>query len=214
MANVFTIPGSFRHIKQRVLWKFEDNSLSDIPSNVLIKTWMPQNDILAHPNVKLFISHGGLFSTMESVNQGVPLLIVPFFGDQHRNGRRIEMAGYGKVVAYDDLSEPLLTDQITEMLSSNRYFDRARQLQLIWKDNIVQPMDEFIWWIEHVAKFRGAKHLKSHAIHLSLFSYLLIDVFAATFVILLIIVSVIIFGLRRLCCSAKNKKDQSSKKLQ
>lgn len=172
---------------------------------------MPQNDILAHPNVKLFVSHGGLFSTMESVDRGIPLLIVPFFGDQHRNARRIEMAGYGKVLAYDDLTETMLTEQITEMLSSNQYFDRAQQLHKIWKDNLVHPMDEFIWWIEHVAKFKGAEHLKSHAIHLSWFSYLLIDVFVITFVALLVIVYTIVFVLRKLCCSVKKKNDQSKK---
>ncbi|TMW39357.1 hypothetical protein DOY81_015563, partial [Sarcophaga bullata] len=43
-------------LKQKVIWKWED--LENTPgrsSNILYKKWMPQDDILAHPNIKLFI---------------------------------------------------------------------------------------------------------------------------------------------------------------
>lgn len=50
----------FGRLKQNVIWKFEDDSMPNIPSNVRIQKWLPQIDILAHPNVVLFITHGGL----------------------------------------------------------------------------------------------------------------------------------------------------------
>lgn len=49
---------AFSKLKQRVIWKFEDESYK-VPSNVLVKKWLPQSDILAHPNIVLFITHGG-----------------------------------------------------------------------------------------------------------------------------------------------------------
>lgn len=49
---------AFGKLKQRVIWKFEDESYK-VPSNVLVKKWLPQSDILAHPNIVLFITHGG-----------------------------------------------------------------------------------------------------------------------------------------------------------
>jgi hypothetical protein len=36
--------------------------------------WIPQNDILAHPNVLLFVSHGGLNGILESLFHGKPVL--------------------------------------------------------------------------------------------------------------------------------------------
>lgn len=54
--------------------------------------------------------------------------------------------------------------------------EKAKQTSAIFKDNIVHPMEEAMFWIEHVAKFKGAKHLKSHAANMSWFTYLLLDV--------------------------------------
>lgn len=142
----------------------------------MIRKWMPQNDILAHPNVVLFISHGGLFGTSESLYHGVPLLLVPFFGDQHRNAHRISLAGYGKFLVFDEVTKDLLSAKITEIISDKSYLIRARQTSAVFKDNLVHPLDEAMFWIEHVAKFKGAKHLKSHAVNLSWVSLLLIDV--------------------------------------
>lgn len=59
----------------------------------MIKKWLPQSDILAHPN-------GGLFGTFESVDRGIPLLIIPFFGDQSRNGHQVENVGYGRMLPH------------------------------------------------------------------------------------------------------------------
>jgi glucuronosyltransferase len=50
---------AFGKLKQKVLWKYENDTLPNKPSNVMISKWIPQRDILAHPNVKLFMTHGG-----------------------------------------------------------------------------------------------------------------------------------------------------------
>lgn len=57
----------FGSLKQRVLWKYEKDDLENLPSNLIISKWMPQMEILNHPNVVLFISLGGLFGTIEGL---------------------------------------------------------------------------------------------------------------------------------------------------
>lgn len=43
------------------LWKFENNeTIENLPKNICIKAWVPQSDVLAHPKLKAFITHGGL----------------------------------------------------------------------------------------------------------------------------------------------------------
>lgn len=170
---------------------------------------MPQPDILAHHNVKLFISHGGLFSTLESVDRGVPLLIVPFFGDQHRNGKRVENAGYGKVLPFYDITADTFGAAVNEMLAPKK-LQRAKEIQALWRDNMVDPMDTFVWWIEYVVKYKGAKHLKSHASEMCWFSYLLIDVFIASIAVVAGTIYLLYILLRKLLCrkqvSAAKKK--------
>lgn len=48
---------------------------------------------LVHPNVKLFISHGGVSGVYEAVDAGVPVLGFPLFYDQPRNIDNLVEAG-------------------------------------------------------------------------------------------------------------------------
>lgn len=46
-----------------------------------------------HPNVKLFISHGGVSGIYETVDAGVPVLGFPLFYDQFKNIDNLVNAG-------------------------------------------------------------------------------------------------------------------------
>lgn len=54
---------AFGKLKQRILWKWEEDVLPGQPKNVRLGKWLPQNDLLSHPKIKLFITHGGLLSS-------------------------------------------------------------------------------------------------------------------------------------------------------
>lgn len=111
----------FRKLKQRILWKFEEENLPDKPENLLISKWLPQSDILAHKNIKLFITHGGLLSTTEAVYRGVPIVGVPVFGDQNMNVARACKNGIGVKLELKQLSDDVAVfDAITSVLENDR----------------------------------------------------------------------------------------------
>lgn len=112
---------AFGKLKERVLWKWEDPDLPGKPANVMIRNWFPQEDILAHPNVKLFISHGGLLSVMETVYHAVPIIGIPIFGDHFVNMFRAQSAGYGLTVAFANITEESITWSIDEILNNDRF---------------------------------------------------------------------------------------------
>jgi MGT family glycosyltransferase len=69
-------------------------SLGTIPQNVIIAPYLPQLDVLAKS--KLFITHAGTGSVMESIWFGVPMIGIPQMPEQIMTAMRIEELGLGK----------------------------------------------------------------------------------------------------------------------
>jgi glucuronosyltransferase len=64
----------FGKLKQKVLWKWETEQMEDKPANVKLSKWLPQQDILAHKNTRLFVTHSGQSSTQETLCHGTPVV--------------------------------------------------------------------------------------------------------------------------------------------
>lgn len=198
---------TFRMLRQRVVWKYEIESaadIRDIPPNVMIRKWLPQSDILAHKNVLLFITHGGMFGNFEAISRGIPLLVIPFFADQHRNAFRVVKMGYGKSLNFRDMTKESLNEVLQEILLNSSYTNKAREMSAIYGDNLVNPLDEAMFWIEYVCRHRGAKHLKSHAVHMPTYKILLLDVIALTFIVGIFLIVLLFWLVKKLFRKSHN----------
>ena len=67
--------------------------LDPIPPNFRVHRAVPQLRLL--PLCTCFITHGGMGSVMEAIHCRVPMLVVPFYGDQMHNAQSVERAGLG-----------------------------------------------------------------------------------------------------------------------
>lgn len=72
-------------------------------------------------------------------------------------------------------------------------------------------MDKAVYWVEHVIKHKGAKHLKSQAPNLPFYQYMLLDVFAVFFLIISSVVFLIYLLLKKLITKLFKKSNKKIK---
>ncbi|XP_039437826.1 UDP-glucosyltransferase 2 [Culex pipiens pallens] len=168
---------SFARLPYRVLWKYEANAsmLNDLPSNVMLGRWLPQQDILGHRKLRAFVTHGGLLSMFETVYHGVPVVTMPVFCDHDANAAKAERDGYAIVLELETLTSDQLVRAIHRAIHDPKYRNDARYRQMLLKDQRNTPLETAIYWTEYVIRHNGAYHLQSPARNLTFFTYYGLD---------------------------------------
>ncbi|CAH1402285.1 unnamed protein product [Nezara viridula] len=200
---------AFGKLKQRVLMKADEDTLPGKPDNVRLAKWLPQASILGHPNLRAFISHGGLHGILEGTYHGVPIIGTPLFGDQKGNVDFCEKAGYCIDVNLNTITEEILLDAINRVLTNSTYKENAVRRSKIMKDRPLRVMDNAVYWVEYVLRHRGAPHLRSAAVELSWYQYLLLDVIVVWGAVLVVALLLLRKSIKCICKlrKTKSKKD-------
>lgn len=188
--TISVILNEFRKSKLKVLWKFETD-LPDLPENIKIGKWLPQNDILAHPNVRLFISHCGKGGITEAKYHGVPILAMPMFVDQFSNAVKILNEGWAVSLPLGDINENTFSSALDEVLNNASYTRVAKKLSALYRDRPQHPLETAVFWVEYVIRHNGAYHMQSPGKHLNLLQYYSVDVFVFIGVVLLVVVKLL-----------------------
>ncbi|CAB0003852.1 unnamed protein product [Nesidiocoris tenuis] len=200
----------FRSLKQKVIIKWTgDNMPHVLDDKIQILAWVPQLGILAHKNTKLFITHGGLQGTMETVHYGVPIVGIPIFADQPKNVKFMVMKGCGVQIDKRNITSAALEWAINEVISNPKYKEAIMKRSAMIRDSLVRPVDEAVYWIEYVLKH--GKVLQPASVHLPYYKLYLLDVLAIYGAILLFIVSLMKWLVKsavRLLCSGSSPKSR------
>lgn len=98
--------------------KFELNSENMIGGNFIPQTFFLEKADLA-------IIHGGNNSVVECMYFGVPMIVLPMFGDQHDNARRIEDLDLGRFINPHECTQEALEKAIDEVLSNKQLIERC-----------------------------------------------------------------------------------------
>ena len=154
------IRNTFSKLPYKVLWKIDTNDLPRLKDNVFTNKWFPQQAVLAHPNIKLFIFQGGQQSTEEAVHNGVPTVGIPVIFDQMYRIQRLEELGVCRGLDFDKINEETFYEAVTDVLNNKRYKTNMLKLNEEMKDKPYDTKEHAIWWVEYVMRHKGAPHLR------------------------------------------------------
>jgi len=87
------------------------------PENIICKYSIS----LAHEKVQALITHGGYNSLTEATFAGVPLVMLPLFGDQHANCRKVQRLGVGVVLSKLNLTVDAIFEALNAVLHNKTY---------------------------------------------------------------------------------------------
>lgn len=102
-------------------------ALKEAPANFLIAPHVPQLEVLSRAD--LFISHGGMNSTMESLWFGVPLVVVPQMMEQEMNARRVQELGLGLALDKETLTAEKLRAAVEQVSRDPDLLARVQAMQ-------------------------------------------------------------------------------------
>lgn len=186
---------AFSRLPQRFVLKLS-SSRDDLPPNVKVFDWLPQQDVLGHPSIAAFITHCGKHSAAEAIYHGVPMVGLPITFDQPRTCARLARRGEGVVLQWETLTSEGVVAAVLEVTGNKRYSERVRAVSARLRAQQETAMEKAVWWIEYAIKFDDT-FLKFSGKDLSLSQYLLLDVLGILLCVLLV-TAVVAFLLCRL----------------
>jgi glucuronosyltransferase len=166
-------------------------NLSLQTSNVDVVSWLPQTGLLSHPNAKLFITHGGYNSILESSLSGVPMLVMPLFFDQHHNAKTAEYRGIARALKPNELNANVLRREINILLNDPSYKINAKRISKLSKMKPNQPDETLLNWVNFALANGPLPELRPELLNLSFISYNNIDLLGIGVAILFIIFQLI-----------------------
>ncbi|XP_042563195.1 UDP-glucuronosyltransferase 2B1-like [Clupea harengus] len=193
------IAAAFAELPQKVIWKYTGERPSTLGNNTLLVDWMPQNDILGHPKIKLFVAHGGTNGVQEALYHGVPVVGIPLFFDQYDNLLRLKVRGGATIITISIINKNTFLQALQEVLHEPSYRENMQRLSRLHRDQPVKPLDRALFWIEFVMRHKGAAHLRTESYKMPWYAYHSVDVVLFLLAVMLCVVMVSFVVIRYTC---------------
>lgn len=97
-----------------------------LPDNMIGDNYLPQTFFLEH--VDLAIVHGGNNTITECSYYGVPMIVLPLFGDQTDNAQRVEDLKLGRRLNAHDCNSQQLLGAINDILNDKELTQKCKML--------------------------------------------------------------------------------------
>lgn len=128
---------------------------------------------------------------------------------QFRNAKRAVDFGYALLLHFVHITKETLSEKLDTILSEPKFSAKAKEASVLFRDNPIDPMEETMYWIEYVARHKGAKVFESTARYMPWYIYYHLDIIAVLiiFAYLLYVAAVRICNKVKKILTGKQKQD-------
>ncbi|XP_034536370.1 UDP-glucuronosyltransferase 2A3-like isoform X1 [Notolabrus celidotus] len=201
------IAAAFAKLPQKVIWRHKGSKPATLGNNTLLVDWMPQNDLLGHPKIKLFVAHGGTNGVQEAIYHGVPVVGLPVFFDQYDNLLRLEERGAAQILTLATVDKDnIFLNAIQTVLNEPSYRTNMQRLSRLHRDTPMKPLDSALFWIEFVIRHKGAAHLRTESYKMPWYSYHSVDIVLFLAGALLLVLLTAFMLIKCLCITVRKNK--------
>uniref|UniRef100_A0A914WMV5 glucuronosyltransferase n=1 Tax=Plectus sambesii TaxID=2011161 RepID=A0A914WMV5_9BILA len=142
-----------------IIWRYEEAFPEALQyEHIHLVSWLPQKDLLADERTKLFITHGGYNSLLESTKAGVPMVLIPLFVDQYGNAMRAVRLNIGVNVDKNTITAESFASAIDQVLNDQSFADRAKRMANILGDSLIAPDVALSHHLRTAAKEHSTKY--------------------------------------------------------
>lgn len=199
---------AFSKVKYDVVWKQSNSSYSR--QNILLTKWLPQNDLLAHPNTKLFITHCGNSGRYESLYHAVPVISFPVIADQFFNSEGMKLKGFGISMNLYNFTVDELVENIKEVFENQKYKKNIAKASELFRSKRQLPSEKVGHLINKIVKY-GGDHLRSELQNIPLYQFFMLDILAVVFAAIFFVLFVTVYLARKcfafVCRKKKAKRE-------
>ena len=209
-----------------VLWRIHQSEkfsrFGNESSNVYTYSWLPQSEILSHPNTVAYVSHGGRNSIHESAYYGVPSVLIPLTLEQSFQTTKLLDRNMAISLDVSELTEDILYEAIVEVITNTSYTTNAKIVSNLMHAKQYDQKEDILKWVKYVNNTNGAKHLSSNRALLNWWQINLVDVWSFIIFVVCLVVIVLGFCIKKLyrrmiafyCRIVLKRSDEDGKKIQ
>ncbi|KAF8372982.1 hypothetical protein PRIPAC_79411 [Pristionchus pacificus] len=178
------------------IWKYEEPDNAPHVAgldNVILRKWIPQNDLLGDPRVSALITHGGKTSLNEVGAKGLPAVFIPIYGDQTKNAAIAVKLGFGVFLNKLDLANAhLIEEAIRAILYDEKYSIAAKRVAATIKDRPFTATELLVKHVKFAARYGNVKSLDMEGYDYPLYIYWNLDILLL--VLMIPLISILMLG--------------------